>query len=589
MRIVTAAVLTLILAGSFPFPLAGSTPRVNSQGIPTGTNNPRYTLITFVPALTWNGTTLFGDSNNGSVVEVNMQGQVTWSYTFPKGTASSVVITGLMYVPGTNDVLFTVSNPQSLRGAYEVNRQGQIVWKYVDQEAFHDAVRLPSGDTLIDNCYAEAFSPWPYADPQIVEVNQQGQVVWSWAVKTVYQNNSKYANIRNGNGPTDCEWAHTNEALRLPNGDTMVSLRNFNLTVIVGPSGQLVKAFDDPCVSGCGLIGHLVWPHSPLPLPNGHYLISEPVGFSDVVEYNPSTNGAVWRWPLPSQNLPGAYFIRAGQRLSNGDTLVTDSYGQLIEVAQSGQVVWKLKCSCYDNAQGVSGSPFFQAERLSYMPPGFTVSSPSSHTTYNAGSIPLTVSAGTDLGNLTYSLRNNQNGSWILKNATLIQNVYKDSLDAPTTTKGPSSLDLASGNYTLRLSASSSGYGYKAFVQQKRINYASHDITFLVSAAVTTSSTTSTTASSTLTATSSTRQISTATTSSIVSTKSTATSKTSSIASTPTATTATSSTTSTGGGGGIPEFPYQPLAAAIFISLAAASYLLARRRPPSERRSVEPR
>ncbi len=67
---------------------------------------------------------------------------------------------------------------------------------------------------------------------------------------------------------------------------------------------------------------------------------------------------------------------------------------------------------------------------------------------------------GIDLGNMTYSVRNNQNSTWIVRNATLIENVYKDSLHPPKTTNGPSALSLPNGNYTLRILA-----GHRLWIQ----------------------------------------------------------------------------------------------------------------------------
>ncbi len=485
----------LLLNSSIHFPGASAiSQKPDSQTIPSGVIDPNYSVTTWVPSTTWNGTTFFDNSLTGEIVEVNMQGQVVWRYAFSHPNSPTIVFSGLMVVPGNNDILFTVIQPESYRGAYEVNQQGQLVWSYVNKTVSHDAVRLPNGDTLLTAAHSEDYGSWPYTYPEVFEVNPQGRIVWQWHASEDYQNSTKYASIRS----TDWGyWTHTNEALRLPDGTTMISLRNFNLTVIVDASGRLLKSFDDPCIRTCGPLGHIVEPHSPIPLANGNYLTNSP-GPGRVYEFNPSTQQAVWQWPPPGvrSSTPN---LRGSQRLPNGNTLICDSDGQLLEVTPAGQTVWVLRYAAYKTTPGVEGSPFFQAERISYMPPGFSVPSPLQHGSYSAGAVPLTVSTGADLGNLTYSIRNNLNNTWVVKNATLIENVYKDSLHPPKTTYGPSSLNLPIGNYTLRLLASSTGYGYKAFVQQKRVNHASQDIAFTISAAATT--TTSTVASTTSTTT----------------------------------------------------------------------------------------
>ncbi|MDV3293225.1 MAG: aryl-sulfate sulfotransferase, partial [Nitrososphaerales archaeon] len=473
-------------------------PKANSSQIPTGTVDPLYLVTSWVPSKSWNGTTYFGNSNTSEILEINMRGQVVWRYAFPHPNAPSVVFTGLMVLPKSNNVLFTIVEPESYRGAYEVSPQGQLVWSYVNKTISHDSVRLPNGDTLIDAAHSEDYGPWPYTYPEVFEVNQQGQVVWQWHASQDYQNSAKYAGVRS----TDFGyWTHVNEALRLPDGNTMISVRNFNLTIIVDPSGNLLSSFDDPCGKSCGLLGHIVEPHSPVPLPNGNYLTNSP-GPGKVYEFNPATKEAVWQWPPPGtpSTTPD---LRGSQRLPNGNTLICDSGGQLLEVTPDGQTVWALRYANYKTGVGPQGAPFFQAERISYMSPGFALTGPTGKATYTTNTVPLSLTAGMDLGNVTYSIRNNSNGTWTVRNATLLQNVYKDSLDPPKTTNGPSSLNLANGNYTLRIFASSTGYGYKAFIQQKRINYATTDTTFIVAVPATTSTTTITPSSTTSTSSSS--------------------------------------------------------------------------------------
>lgn len=499
--------LAILLTSAVPIQVGGSSssaqsnPKAPGPAIPSGTVDPNYSVVTWIPSKTWNGTTFFGNAQTGQIVEVNMKGEVVFRYQFPNGGTIHPSIAGVMVVPGSNDVLFSVVNPESARGAYEVNMQGQLVWSYVNKTVSHDAVRLPNGDTVIAAAHAEDYSNWPYTQAEVIEVNPQGQIVWAWHAKQDYANNPAYANIRS----TDFGyWTHTNDALRLPDGTTVISLRNFNLTVIVDSTGKVLKQFDDPCVFGCGQKGYIIEPHSPLPLPNGNYLINEP-SVSRADEFNPSTQRIAFQWPQGGRQSGIVLFVRASQRLPDGNTLVTDSDGQIFEVTSRGQIVWQLKCTCITQPPGgihLSGQPFFAAERLSYMPPGFTVSSPVQHQTYTQNNnVPLTITPGADFGNATYSVRNNQNNTWIVRNATLVQNVYKDSLDSPKTTTGPSSLNVPNGNYTLRILASSTGYGYKAFVQQKQINHATQDITFVVNATSSTSSGSTTTSSSTTTTT----------------------------------------------------------------------------------------
>lgn len=99
---------------------------------------------------------------------------------------------------------------------------------------------------------------------------------------------------------------------------------------------------------------------------------------------------------------------------------------------------------------------------------------------YSSSKIPLVVTEGIDVGNITYSVLDSSKNIWIMRNETLLESVFKNSLTPPTKRKGPEFLDLPNGEYILRILASSTGFGYKEFVTPKRVNYAIQDIRFFV-------------------------------------------------------------------------------------------------------------
>jgi iron complex transport system substrate-binding protein len=63
-------------------------------------------------------------------------------------------------------------------------------------------------------------------DPQVKEVSAKGEIVWSWYARDHFYRLPFKDVYEEG-------WTHTNSATRLSNGDTLISLRNFNLTVEV--------------------------------------------------------------------------------------------------------------------------------------------------------------------------------------------------------------------------------------------------------------------------------------------------------------------------------------------------------------------
>src|SRR5207253_3267796 len=119
----------------------------------------------------------------------------------------------------------------------------------------------------------------------VSEVDGAGFAVWSWnagdhilpygpATYTGHQRtNTLNRNLRNmfaefaeGLNVTWRDWTHVNSAQRLANGNTIISLRNFDLVIEVNHVGQVVWTFG-PLV--------LKHQHCAWVLPNGHLLVTD--------------------------------------------------------------------------------------------------------------------------------------------------------------------------------------------------------------------------------------------------------------------------------------------------------------------------
>ena len=90
--------------------------------------------------------------------------------------------------------------------------------------------------------------------------------------------------------------------------------------------------------------GELSGPHDATVLPSGNLLIFDN-GLrskrSRVVEVDPRRNEIVWSYEAPATERLFNHHRGAAQRLSNGNTLVTDSRrGRAFEVTSSGEMVW---------------------------------------------------------------------------------------------------------------------------------------------------------------------------------------------------------------------------------------------------------
>jgi hypothetical protein len=190
-----------------------------------------FVIDSWDQALAFAGNTLFADARNNRVVEIEMDGAVAWGYDVP-GTNS---LTDVEYLANGN-ILFAVKG----EGVYEIDRDKTIAWSFTvaDQtfalNVWHDADRLANGNTLITTGNAELNSAFPYDDPQVIEIDIDKNVVWEWYAKDHYSTVPPAAqDILADRG----DWTHVNGAQRLADGSTLISIRNFDLIVIVDTDG----------------------------------------------------------------------------------------------------------------------------------------------------------------------------------------------------------------------------------------------------------------------------------------------------------------------------------------------------------------
>ncbi|MDE1798264.1 MAG: aryl-sulfate sulfotransferase [Candidatus Micrarchaeota archaeon] len=305
-----------------------------------GTVDPSFEVSTYDKGKAYFGTTLLPDNHDLSrprIIEVNMLGEIVWEYDLP---ADMRAYTN----PGfdaqrlqNGNVLFLLPR----KGVYEINQDKQIVWSYVDPKVSHDADRLPDGNTLL--AYG-AFDT--QNDAQAKEVTPAGQVVWSYYARNYFGNNPKYSNM-NAEG-----WTHTNGVIRLANGNTVVSHRNFNLLAEVDAQGNVVRTIEN---------SEFVGQHDPEYLPNGNLLFATHTTPQKAVEIDPGGN-VVWSFTVPDKN---SWPLRDADRLPNGNTLITGST-QIIEVTADGEVVWafRMKGVTFASLMEYASRGFYKAQRL---------------------------------------------------------------------------------------------------------------------------------------------------------------------------------------------------------------------------------
>ena len=302
------------------------------------------------PVKACNGTTLFADLHPGQpprIVEVDMAGVVVWEFVVPPALSKhrdpGFDVEAL---PSGNVVFVPPGN-----GIYEVNRDGRIVWRHLDPEVSHDADRLPSGNTLYvfgDNDDVD--------DLHVKEIDASGNLVWSWSAGPAFDVDP-YIGIDDGG------WTHVNAVTRLENGNTLVNLRNFDLTVEVSPSGEVVWSMDWTTLFEATPERGTYGPHEPEILPDDRLLIclqwDSPY---QVVEIDRTTGDFIW-----SYFRDGLRTTRDADRLPNGNTLIvgvlqSSENSVIFEITPAGEVVWELKL--VDFPVGRRPGWFYKAQRI---------------------------------------------------------------------------------------------------------------------------------------------------------------------------------------------------------------------------------
>jgi hypothetical protein len=290
-----------------------------------------YEIDVYKPDKVFAGTTIFGDADyqgRQAIVEVDMSGKVVWSYAVPDtlGPAQGMDVE---WIPASDHILFT-----RVSGVYEVDRKGRIVWSFKGH-ASHDADRLPNGNTLMAWAWGADSS-----DPEVREVDPHGRVVWQWHAAEHLAGEKRILDME---GLT-----HTNSVIRLANGNTLVSLRNFYMLVEVAPSGEIVWR----------LRGLFTTPHDPEILPNGNILVN--TRHPQVIKEIAPSGKVAWSH-VPDQE--DVQTVRYNHQLPNGNILFVERT-KIIEITRAGEIVWQLRLKGVGYGGADSHRWLYKAERI---------------------------------------------------------------------------------------------------------------------------------------------------------------------------------------------------------------------------------
>ena len=227
-------------------------------------------------------------------------------------------------------------------GIYILNRDGDILWQHDDPKVSHDADMLSSGNILYVYGMGDAKG-----DTIVKEITMSGTRVWHWD-PSQYFDYSPYSEIDPVSGQG---WAHANSVTRLDNGNTLISIRNFNMIVEVNPAGTPVDTIFD-----------VESPHDPLVLPNNYLLAAHQTStVHSAYKYNRSSAQVEWQYDMTDKN---DFPMRDVNLLPNGNILITGAKRLVELVPSTNEVVWQLELTgTIQQGEGPSKG-FYKAERI---------------------------------------------------------------------------------------------------------------------------------------------------------------------------------------------------------------------------------
>jgi hypothetical protein len=259
------------------------------------------------------GNVAFVDTVGKRIVELGRDGAVAWSWLIPAsviGKGDVRAAADLEWVADDDSYLLTIP----FRGIFRISREGEIVWQHLTSTLSHDADLLENGNVIYVNGWDKP------SDAQVTEVDANGDVVWSWHAKGKVDEGWRKAAE---DEPHD-SYGHTNAVVRLPDGDTLISLRNFNRVFRVSADGKIKQTW-----------GPIDRAHEPTLQADGALIVSKHGRRRhNVMSVSPSG-----RERLIFDNEIGIRPIRTVETLENGNMLLTGGE-EIVEIDRAGGIVW---------------------------------------------------------------------------------------------------------------------------------------------------------------------------------------------------------------------------------------------------------
>ncbi|MFW9879014.1 MAG: PQQ-binding-like beta-propeller repeat protein, partial [Candidatus Thorarchaeota archaeon] len=335
-------------------------------------------------------------TDDSTIKIIDGKGNTVWSWN------TSISAADLEMLPNGNILAIDYGGTQSADAEIlEINiTTNEVVWNLTvvggrPLNWTHDVDYLG-----FDENGDETFLIADTSNNRVVECYRNGTIKWGWNATDLYTYGQSAEGDQLLEGGWD--WTHLNDADRLPDGTTMISLRNFDKVIIVNSTGDLIWQYGE--YGNYSLCQHQ---HNPEYTPQGTILMADSEN-QRIIEVNMTTKEIIWEYaPTGDEALS---WPRDADILPNGNMLIGDSArgggnNRIWEIdIDTKEVVWYFDTS---NAN-------YDADRLDTVLPTINIKSPTNRT--YEGSISITVSLENDdpwYDEMYYRIYDITDGKWL--------------------------------------------------------------------------------------------------------------------------------------------------------------------------------
>jgi len=354
--------------------------------------------------------------------EVTPDGDILWSFEQDnKITYDAERLPNGNYLFSIGDLLKV--GPEYGNNIIEMTPDYVEIWNYsIVGYNPHDVDKLQNGNYLIADM----------SQDRIIEVNFEKEIVWEWRAIDYL--------VAPDPIPEE-DWTHLNDVDRLPNGNTLITLRNYDSIIEINPAGDIIWQY--------GLLEYDIspeaenhtelWgPHNADRLSNGNTMIAD--SKNDRIIQVDELGNIVWE--LNSSQI-SLVWPRDADLLPNGNILIADSgNNRIIEVNSTNDIVWEYL------APGLT----YDADRIDITPPTINVLSPINNS-FSANILEVNItSPDLDTDTIWYQFWNVDSSDWVdltSQGGEVGAQIYEN---------GPDSWELEDGEYILYVWANDTGY-----------------------------------------------------------------------------------------------------------------------------------